>query len=198
MPIHVEQAQASAAAQPEAPLASATVGDARHLAFPDGSADAAILLGPMYHLTERAERVAALREAARVVRPGGIVAAAVISRFASTLDGFKQGLMGDAQFVAIAQQDLRDGQHRNPTNNPGYFTTTYFHRPDEPEAEMTDAGLHHISTLAIEGPLWTFPWTREQWNDPTNQETMLSLLRTIESEPTLLGASSHLLAIGRV
>src|SRR5215204_649449 len=39
------------------PLASATVGDARHLAFPDGSADVIVLAGPLYHLIEHQERL---------------------------------------------------------------------------------------------------------------------------------------------
>ncbi len=90
-PLHVEQAQRASAAQPETPLASASQGDARRLEFADDSADVVLLLGPLYHLTERSDRVTALREAKRVVRPSGVVLAAVISRFASALDGMRQG-----------------------------------------------------------------------------------------------------------
>ena len=68
---HVEQARAASLRQPAHPLASAEVGDARHLAQPDSSADAVLLLGPLYHLVEREERLACLREARRVLRPGG-------------------------------------------------------------------------------------------------------------------------------
>ena len=53
------------------PLASIRQGDARALPFADASADALLLLGPLYHLQERADRLRALREAARVLRPGG-------------------------------------------------------------------------------------------------------------------------------
>ena len=84
---HVEQALRAAGEQPAAPLASATVGDARQLDRPDASVDAVLLLGPLYHLTDRADRIRALTEARRVLRPGGVLAAAAISRFASTLDG---------------------------------------------------------------------------------------------------------------
>ena len=55
-------------------MASAGVGDARRLPWADASADAVLLLGPLYHLVEREDRVQALREARRVARPGGLVA----------------------------------------------------------------------------------------------------------------------------
>jgi len=89
MPLHVEQAQQASAQQPDAPIARCTVGDARHLDRADNSADVALLLGPLYHLTGREERIAALREAARIVRPGGVVLAAGISRYSTVLDGLR-------------------------------------------------------------------------------------------------------------
>src|SRR4030095_1687492 len=68
--MHVQQARRASAAQPAAPPASAAVGDARQLDRPDASADAALLLGPLYHLTDRADRIRALAEAGRGARPG--------------------------------------------------------------------------------------------------------------------------------
>src|SRR5439155_2231303 len=63
------------------PGVSAAEGDARALDKPDASHDAVLLLGPLYHLLDRADRVRAWREAGRVVRPGGVVVGATISRF---------------------------------------------------------------------------------------------------------------------
>lgn len=86
VPRHIEQAKVASARQEQHPLASAAVGDARKLGQADQTADAVLLLGPMYHLTERRDRVTALREAHRVLRPGGLAWIAAISRFASLLD----------------------------------------------------------------------------------------------------------------
>lgn len=197
LPLHVEQARQASEQWPNAPLASATVGDARQLPFADASGDLALLLGPLYHLTERADRLAVLSEARRVLRPGGLVVAAAISRFASTLDGLRQGFFADPDFVAIAERDVREGQHRNPTNHPGYFTTAYFHHPDELRAEVEDAGLIHMATLAVEGPAWLAQWVLDTWDDPRSRQRVLAALRMIEAEPSLLGASAHLLAVAR-
>jgi ubiquinone/menaquinone biosynthesis C-methylase UbiE len=58
---------------------TADLGDARTLDLPDSSVDVVLLFGPLYHLTDGAERRQALREAIRVVSPGGLVAVAAIS-----------------------------------------------------------------------------------------------------------------------
>jgi SAM-dependent methyltransferase len=195
-PLHVAQALAASACQPQHPLAGAAVGDARRLPRADASVDAVLLLGPLYHLTERAERLAALHEAARVARPGSVVLAAVISRFASTLDGLFTGTLADPAFAAMAQQDLVDGQHRNTTTNPHYFTTAYFHHPSELPGELQDAGLRHAATLAIEGPGWMMHDLEAALDDPAQRERLLAAVRALEAEPALIGASAHLLAVG--
>lgn len=76
-------------------LASLRVGDARNLEHADETADAVLLFGPLYHLTERADRMRALAEARRVLRPGGVLFAYAISRYASTIYGLRQGFMWD-------------------------------------------------------------------------------------------------------
>ncbi len=195
--LHIEQARRASEAQPDHPLASATVGDARHLEFGGAGADAVLLFGPLYHLTERVDRVQALREARRVVRPGGIVLGAAICRFASVLDGLAEGYLDDPEFARIVEQDLKDGQHRNTTDNPAYFTTAFFHHPEELAAEIREAGLEHEVTLAIEGPAWLLQNFDAHWNDAGRRERLLGAIRSLESEPSVLGISAHLLAIAR-
>ncbi|MET8151778.1 class I SAM-dependent methyltransferase [Actinoplanes sp. NPDC049668] len=175
---------------------TATLGDARDLPEPDAGADAVLLLGPLYHLPDRADRVAAWREAARAVRPGGVVAGAVISRFASLLDGVAKGYFAEPEFVSIVERALRDGVHRNDGAVPRWFTSAYFHHPEEPAAEAAEAGLTGVRTVAVEGPVWmTGARLTEFLADPRLTGIMLDMLRRIEDEPSLLGASSHLLTI---
>jgi SAM-dependent methyltransferase len=196
-PLHVTQAQAASRLQPEHPLAGAVVGDARRLGQEAESADVALLLGPLYHLTEREQRVAALREAHRILKPGGWLFAAAISRFASALDGLYSGALYDPDFAKIVAQDLMDGQHRNATPRHEYFTTAYFHQPLELSREIQDAGWQDCELLAIEGPGGWLSDFEAQWQDSARREILLSLLRRLEAEPSLLGASPHILAVTR-
>jgi SAM-dependent methyltransferase len=159
--------------------------------------DAVLLLGPLYHLPDRADRLQALAEAGRVCRPGGVIIAAAISRFASTLDGLRGGYLEDPAFAAIAARDLRDGRHRNPTGNPAYFTTAYFHHPEDLASECVAAGLQHEATLAVEGPGWLLPDLQSRLSDVQRRSVLLAALSALEAEPTLLGMSAHLLLVAR-
>jgi ubiquinone/menaquinone biosynthesis C-methylase UbiE len=197
VPKHVEQARGASSRQPEHPLASAEVGDARHLPCGDASADAVLLLGPLYHLVEKEDRLACLREARRVLRPGGLVWGAAISRFASLLDSLSHGFFDDPAFAPIVARDLEDGQHRNSTGNPLYFTDAYLHRPGELSREFLAGGFQVVELAGIEGPGWMARDFDRLWNDPALRERLLAAVRKVEREPAVLGASSHLMAIGR-
>lgn len=190
--IHVEMAT-EAAKRASRPF-TASLGDARRLDQPDAAFDAVLLLGPLYHLTKRSERLQALREAARVARPGGIIAAAAISRFASLFDGLVSGYLGDPTFDAIVERDLLEGQHRNPTERIEWFTTAYFHHPAELQSEVVAASLAFEALFGIEGPGWLL---QEVGADNERWEHVIRVARAIEQEPTLLGLSAHLLVIAR-
>jgi ubiquinone/menaquinone biosynthesis C-methylase UbiE len=197
VPKHVEEAKVASLAQARFPIASCAVGDARRIEQGDASADGVLLLGPLYHLTERADRLAALREARRVLRSGGRVIAAAISRFASLMDGLSRDLVADPRFVEILRRDLKDGQHRNPTDNPQYFTSTFFHHPDELQKEIEEAGFSFEKVITVEGPVWVMGSFGKHWDDPKKRALLLDLLRTVEEERALMGASAHLIGIGR-
>lgn len=192
-PRHIDEARA----HPGPALARAAVGDARHLEEADTSMDAVLLLGPLYHLVERDDRVRALAEARRVLRPGGVVVAAAISRYASLLDGLFRGLIDDPAFLPILDRDLREGQHRNPTSRLDYFTTSYFHLPDELGDEARAAGLAVDRVLAVEGPAWLMPDLGARGSDDARRLRLLDLLRRIEGDPAALAMSAHLLLVAR-
>jgi SAM-dependent methyltransferase len=192
----VAEAQRRSAAAAH-PLASCRVGDARSLELPEHTADVVLLLGPLYHLTEGRDRARALAETARVLKPGGWLFAAGISRFASTLDGLVHDVLDDPDFRRIVEQDLRDGQHRNPTGKLDYFTTAYFHRPEELGAEVMGVGLALEGVYGLEGPGWIMPDITERMRNPRRRAALLQVARMLEAEPAVVGASAHLLAVAR-
>jgi ubiquinone/menaquinone biosynthesis C-methylase UbiE len=194
-PLHVELARQASSRQPETPLASTEVGDARALPWDAATSDAVVLFGPLYHLTDRADRLQALREAHRVLRPGGVLLAAAISRFASALDGLCRGFLKDPQFAEIVWRDLTDGQHRNPTGRPEYFMDTFFHHPDELRGEVTEAGFAAVRVYGVEGPGWLVSEFDGWWESGEYRDRLLQLARALETELSLSGASAHLMAV---
>ena len=178
-------------------ISSCSVGDARSLPEPANAAKLVLLLGPLYHLVQAHDRDAALREAFRVLVPGGVLVAAGISRWASALDGLSREVLSDREFVRIVERDLLDGQHQNPTARLDYFTTAYFHRPDDLRQEVMEAGFDVEGLYGVEGPAWILSDFLERWNDPARREIVLRVARALESEPAVLGCSAHLIVVGR-
>jgi ubiquinone/menaquinone biosynthesis C-methylase UbiE len=196
VPVHVERARVLSGAA-RVPLSSVEVGDARRLEFPDAMFEVVLLFGPLYHLVDRHDRIAALSEVRRVLVPGGVLLSAHISRFASACDGIQDNALRDPAFFAIVDRDLTDGIHQNVTNRPDWFTTAYFHRPEEIQPELEAAGLRFQQTIAVEGPGW-FNEDLDAWlDDEVACERLLHVLRRIETEPSLVGASAHLISVAR-
>jgi ubiquinone/menaquinone biosynthesis C-methylase UbiE len=191
----VDLARARNAASPR--LASITVGDARCIAFAAGSFDAALLLGPLYHLTSRADRLLALREAFRVLRPGGVVAGAAICRYAAALDGVALNPALDQHVVDIRHRAIADGQYRNDTGNPRYFVTAYFHRPSDLAEELEESGFRGVDVFGIEGPGWMLTDFADRWADHKLRDELLTVARLLEKEASVVGVSAHLLGVGR-
>lgn len=187
VPLHVEQAR-------EHGGFTAAEGDARALDEPDASRDAVLLLGPLYHLPARAERVRALAEARRVVRPGGVVCAAAIARWAGVWDALTRDAFADERMGAAMGHAAETGEHTNPQRLPGWFTTAYFHRPEDLPGELTDAGLADPVVRAVEGVAVQFGNLDEIAADERRRADLLVWLSRLDREPSLLGAGSHLLA----
>ena len=167
----------------------------RDLQYEDQQVDAVLLFGPLYHLTRRADRLKCLREAYRVLRTGGILMAVGISRFISMVNCLADGLIEDPNFVSIVERDLQDGQHRNPTDNPEFFTTAFFHHPDELQNEVETAGFRLKDLLAVEGPARLLRDFAVHWQHPQKREWLLELVRNVERERHLFGMSTHLMVI---
>ena len=172
------------------------IGDATSLRFQDSQFDLVLLLGPLYHLINRVDRVKAIREAGRILKPGGMMIAAVISRYASFIDGLRRHLIADPQFVSILKQDLETGIHLNDTDNSEYFTTSFFHTPAEIESEVMESQLNFEKCIAVESLGWLLDHVL-QTSDETHIGLILSLIRQVEENKDLMASSPHILAIAR-
>jgi SAM-dependent methyltransferase len=185
---HVEQASV---------ICPASLGDARALAAADSSFDVVQLLGPLYHLPDRSDRLRALSEARRVVRPGGLVVAAAINRYSSLFEHTSLAHLYKERMQESISAILRTAVHDGKRG----FTLAYFHRAEELADELREAGLSDVEVFGVEGPAWSLLKAVEQHPGPAPSEdlfqSVLTAARLAEPYPELLAASSHLLAVGR-
>jgi hypothetical protein len=140
--------------------------------------------------------MATWREAQRVAKPGSLVFGAVITRFASLFSGLSEGEIFDPVFRQIVEADLATGNHVNPEGRE-YFTTAYFHVPDEARSEAERAGLRVEAVLGVEGITAWMPRLARSWDDPGRRDVILAAARAIESEASLLGLGPHLIVVAR-
>lgn len=186
VPIHVEAARTAGL--------RARVGDARDLSeFSDGAFDAVLLLGPLYHLVTPADRATALAEACRVAKPGGLVAAAAISRIAVALDYLRKGRLGDKEAIEMVSRIYTNG-HDDTGFGAGIF---YFHGVHELRDELTEAELSEVVVHGLEGPAWPLIAPGTAAHDPI-MDQVDAIADLVDGDASVTGASSHLLAIGRL
>ena len=192
---HIHQAQ-KRSAKLKQPF-KAILGEARSLEFEDQSADLVILHGPLYHLQQKADRIAALKEAHRVLKPGGVLLGFAINHSISTLTGLLNGMIQDAQFYEMCLAELTTGIHDAPGTWPGILSEAYFHKPAQLLAEVQQAGFGGTQLFAVEGMIWLDSKYFETRTDTAKKEKMMNLLRQTEQDQALLAFSPHMMAFGR-
>ncbi|HVI48729.1 MAG TPA: methyltransferase domain-containing protein [Chitinophaga sp.] len=196
VPKHIEQANKRSAKQRKYPF-KAILGEARHLDMPDASVDVVLLHGPLYHLQERKDRIKALQEARRVLKPGGILLGFAINYTASTLVGLINGHIHDTAFLKMCLEELSAGRHNAPQNWAGILPEAYYHRPSQLAEEITEARLHHIDTFAVEGVIWLDSQYFESKADPVKKQQMLDLLKATENHAEMLAISPHMMIVAK-
>ncbi|HEX6452138.1 MAG TPA: methyltransferase domain-containing protein [Trebonia sp.] len=190
MPLHVEQLQREAAGNP---LIRTAVGDARSLDLPDASADAVLLMGPLYHLNKRQDRLQALASAHRVLRPGGPLAAAAISRWSPRMDGLLRQRI-DQVFPGVEEMvPAIERTGHLPALGPGIFTA-YLHRPPQLRSELSSAGFRVTELISVEGPAFLLGDLAERLADEEGRRVVMETARALERVPELVGIGPHLLA----
>ncbi len=158
-----------------------------------GVIDAVLLMGPLYHLLAEGERLAAIHEAYRVLRPGGLLFATFITRFAPLRDVALKSPRWIVDHPDRYQQLLTEGQ--NPAREDSAFPDSYFAHPDEIIPLMSAGGFHHVLIQGCEGILAGHEETVNTVEDDV-WEAWVDLNYRLGREPALWGAADHLLYVG--
>ena len=198
---NITMAAELAQAYPGVRLRGLAVADARSIDRADGSADAILLMGPLYHIVAREERLAALRECFRLLKPGGKLFAAAITRYATTLwamttYGTRNNFLDEPAFSAMLYRELSDGQHIRPEDSAYKgMGRSFFHLPGELRDEIEAAGFKQADVRGVVGCGWLAPNLDALWKDAERRERIMGIVRRLEKDESLMGLSTHLLAI---
>lgn len=166
--------------------------------FEDASFDAVLCLGPFYHLPEAADRIKAASELRRMLKPNGVLFAALMTRYSflrrtiAIADERRHLLQPD-----FIDRLMNEGMFFNDVD--GRFNAGYGFLPQEVQPFFDGFGFQQHLLLACEGiaagiehvvaPL--------KASDPDIHARFMQLIIQTASEPSILGLSSHLLYVGR-
>ncbi len=185
-----------------ASLCAAEVADARSIPRPDGSADAVLLMGPLYHIVEREERRLALVECRRLLKSGGLLFTSAITRYATTLWAVTtydmNRLLDEPEFFSMIVHEIKTGDHiKKHASRYRGMGRSYFHLPGELKEEIDSAGFCGTEVRGVIGPCWLIPGLDEAWKDPEKRESIMRVVRMCEKEESIMGLSTHILTISR-
>jgi S-adenosylmethionine-dependent methyltransferase len=168
------------------------VADGRELkGVPGKDFDVVLLMGPLYHLVLKEDREKAVKEAYNRLKMGGVILSTLVSRY-----GIWGTIMAKLPFLIDRQEDLRSVFEKGrdakvPAGGfRGYFATVKEVKPLHERVgfkTLVLAGIEPANAVADEAYSALKGVRRKLW---------LDLLFSISTEPSIIGASDHLLYIG--
>jgi len=193
VPLHIQQAQAKMQ-ETGIQLAECSVGDARDIKANDAVADIVLFFGPLYHLEEKQDRLKALHEAYRILKPGGTFFAVAMARIGVVHLLGNKNKLHDPYFASIVETTLKTGKYKAPKAK--FFTSAYCHHSDEFEKEIEMAGFKNIQLLNINGQVHSPILLDEILKNQQALDTWLYFLELIEKDRTAMD-TAHIMAIGK-
>jgi len=184
VPHHIELAKALSLEKKIYPT-SIKVGNALNLEFKNESADAILLFGPMYHLANKDERLQALRECFRVLRPGGQLFIHAIGRYSGIVYGLTSGYILKEDFIKMIRTEIATGHRVNAPEWLNTFNEAHFHLPNELQEEIENCGIKCEKILGVVGLSWLLPNIEKAFQDDEKKQRLLEAARLMENEPAI-------------
>ena len=159
-------------------------------------------MGPLYHLMNLTDRMKAISEAYRILKPGGLLIAAGISKFSSAtwaLSVYGNGVdfIDDDVYMDMLKREMSTGEHIRPSKYPRIIADAYFHTPEGLCSELSDGGFSILGKHAVEGCVWFTPELNNKWEDPDRRARLLEILHASETDDSMMGISPHFLVVAK-
>lgn len=186
-------------------LVSAEVCDARSVPREDESCDAVLLMGPLYSITDKAERLKTINESYRMLKKGGKIFAAALTPFSCLLHNitvyspFEENgnrYLEDADFLNMISRELDDGCHVNPDRKVySGIGSAHFHSAAELREELSEGGFEETRVHGIMGGAWLVKDLDAVWENETTRKALMNTVGLLDEHEEILGLSGHLLAV---
>ena len=204
---HIAMSAELAAEYPRAKLEAAVVCDARSVPRPDASADAVLLMGPLYSITEYEERILAIKESHRLLRDNGLLFSAALTPYSvlvSRLDVYrvddtkKRRELEDPSVIAIIERALEDGCYENPEKRiASGLGSSHLHTAKALREELLRGGFDTDSVHGVMGGAWLAPNLDALLENPETKEVLMKTIRMLDTHKEIIGLSGHMLAVSR-
>lgn len=192
---------------PGVKLVSATVCDARSIPRLDKSADAVLLMGPLYSITEYEERILAIEECGRLLKDDGILFSAALTPYSVLvprialyhIDGTaKRRELDDPAVISMIERALEDGCYCNPEKKiASGLGSSHLHTAKALREELSEGGFDTATVHGIMGGAWLAPNLDELLANEETKAVLMKTVRMLDTHEEIIGLSGHLLAVSR-
>lgn len=186
-------------------LAAREVCDARSVPRKDRSADAILLMGPLYHITDHGGRLKAIRECYRMLKDNGRLFSAALTPSSVLLYNITEyspnkengnTWLEDPSFLKMVERELLDGCHINPERKCySGIGSSHFHSAGALREELAEGGFGKSVVHGIMGGAWLARDLDTLWDNETSREALLNTVRLLDTYEEIIGLSAHLLAV---
>ena len=162
--------------------------------IPANSFDSVLCMGPLYHLINKEDRIKAIDQCLRILKPNGILVITFVTTFAQSISLLKRSPEKISEWIPVLNKTISTGINVDDFDTG--FTEAYFFHPLEIEPFMQQFSLQMLKISGAEGLgcqseeiLKLLPKEKlKEWID---------FFYLHGSDPSILGANQHIIYIGK-
>ncbi len=204
---NIKMSEELATEYPNVHLASAEICDARSIPRPNKSADAILLMGPLYSITEYEERIIAIKECYRLLKNDGLLFTAALTPYGGLLhritvyrnfEDDKACELDNPDVISMFERALTDGCYINPERkNASGLGSSHLHTAKALKEELLYGGFKTESVHGVMGGAWLAPNLNELLENEETRKVLMKTVRMLDTHEEIIGLSGHMLAVSR-